>query len=685
MRVSLNWLKDYVPLKGSAESLSDLLTMAGLNVERLERTADDTIFEIEITTNRPDWLSHIGVAREIHAVTGSRFSIPPFQVKVQRESEKSFKISTPDANFCPYYSAVLLEGVEWGKTPEFMKKRLEACGIRSINLIVDITNYVLLEWGQPLHAFDADRLHGDKISARHAQSGEKIIAIDGINYELAKDDIVIADAKGPVAIGGVMGGKESEVSHKTKNVLLESAFFAPSRIRATARRLGLGSESSYRFERKVDPAGVDQARERAIYLITKYARVKRISSVFKGGKPPVKSAKILLQYSEIKKILGIEIPQAKVKSYLNRLGLRVSGKGKKISAQAPSFRADLLRPIDLIEEIARLYGYNKIPETLPLMSPIEPRINPILALEQQVRSLCTSFGFYEAVSFSLVETAPFDQLGLYPNDRTRLVNPRNKELSLMRPNLLSGLAQAVRRNLAVGETDVRLFEVGNRYLDSGNQLPKEERMLGFILSGEGRLNWIEKKRQVSFYDIKGIVEELLSQIGVQSIEAKEDTRSIFQAGEGISLLVKNEQIGCYGSLSDKVRKIYDIEKSTFYAEFSLEKILTLIKKDSSISEIPKFPFSPRDLTLILNEAVKAEAIIARIREMAGELASKIEVFDHFMGGQVPKGKKSLSFRIFYQAKDRTLQNEEVNQLHFSIIDSLHKSLGAELPKAKLET
>ncbi len=685
MKVSLNWLKDYVPIKGSAESLSELLTMAGLNVEKLERVKDDTIFEIEITTNRPDWLSHIGVAREIHAVTGSRFVIPPFQVKTQRRNDKSFKISIPDPNFCPYYSAVLLEGVEWGETPGFMKKRLEACGVRSVNLIVDITNYVLLEWGQPLHAFDAERLNGTEIFARRARTGERITAIDGVAYELAKEDIVIADSKGPVAIGGVMGGKESEVSEKTRDILLESAFFAPPRIRATARRLALGSESAYRFERKVDPASVDQARERAVYLIAKYARVKRISPVFKAGKPPIRSTKIALRHSEIKRILGIEIPKTEIKSYLSRLGLRVSQNGKTINVQVPSFRSDLSRPIDLIEEIARLYGYHQIPETLPVMSPIEPRVNPILVLEDQIRSVCVGFGFYEAVSFSLVESTSYDQLGLYSNERVRLVNPQNKELSLMRPNLLSGLAQAVRRNLSIGETDVRLFEVGNRYLDQDKQLPKEERVLALMLSGEGRLNWLDKKRQASFYDIKGTVEELLNQIGIESVEVQEDTNFIFQSGEGISLFVKGELIGYYGSLSDRVRKIYDIEKPVFYAEINLEKIPPLIRKSRSVVEIPKFPSSPRDLTLILSETVRAEAIMKEIRRMAGALAARIEVFDYFKGGQIPKGKKSLSFRIFYQAKDRTLQNEDVNQLHFSIIDSLHKSFGAELPKAKVAT
>ena len=533
MKVSLNWLKDYVLIKDSAEVLANRLTMAGLEVKKIDQASGDTILEMEITTNRPDWLSHLGVAREIHAITGGQFSIPPSEAKTKRTSENSFKVSIPDPDLCPYYSAVLLEEINWSATPDFMKKCLEACGIRSINLIVDITNYALLEWGQPLHAFDADRLQGNQITARRAHQGEKITAIDGVAYELAKNDLVIADSKGPVAIGGVMGGKDSEVNEQTKTILLESAFFAPASIRATARRLGLGSESSYRFERRVDPRGVDQARERAVYLISKYAHPKRISPSFQTGKLPVQEPKIKLAASELKRILGVNIPISKTKSYLSCLGLRVSVAGKVVTAKVPSFRSDLAQPVDLIEEVARLYGYDRIPETLPSMLPLEPRIDPILDLENRIRELCVSFGFQEAISFSLVDPSPFRELGFDQDQWIRLVNPQNKELNLMRPSLLSGLMQAVRRNLYMGETDIRFFEVGNRYVqEKGN--PKEERMVSFVISGEGRLNWLEKKRSASFYDLKGAVEKLMSQIGLESFSTQLATNSIYQRGEGIS-------------------------------------------------------------------------------------------------------------------------------------------------------
>lgn len=678
MKISLNWLKDYVHIKGSAESVSHFLTTAGLKVEQLEHLQDDTIFQIEVTTNRPDWLSHLGVAREVHAVTGNRFAFPPFKIKSNGKTEKVFKISIPDRELCPYYSAVLLEDVKWGKTPDFMKKRLEACGIRSINLIVDITNYVLLEWGQPLHAFDAGRLRGNEISARCARAGEKIIAIDGMTYDLVKGDIVIADANGPIAIGGVMGGRDSEVTEKTKNILLESAFFAPTFIRRTARRLGLGSESSYRFERRVDPKGVDQARDRAVYLISKYAQVGKISRVFRSGALSSKEPRITLQRSEVKRILGVDVSQTQIKSILTRLGLRVTGTASMIRASVPSFRStDLKRPIDLIEEVARIYGYDRIPETLPSLTPVEPIVDPILIAEKKARELCVGLGFQEIITYSIVEGSIVQEQGI------RLINPKNKELNLMRPDLLHGIAQTIHRNFFAGQNDFWLFEIGNRYIAKDQKLPKEERLLALAVSGEGRSNWVENKRPNTLYDLKGAIRQLLVRFGLNhQIEDLPFSSFIYKEGEALSLNKGTHKLGSYGTLSDQVRKRYDLDKPVYYAEMSLEALAQYQTSELEVKDLPKYPSSPRDLTLILDESIQAEQIFKQVKDLGGTLVSSVDVFDYFKGGQIPEGKKSLSFRIFYRAEDRTLQNEEVNQLHFSIIDSLHQSLGAELPKGK---
>lgn len=682
MRVSLDWLKDMVAVKGSAEKIAHDLTMAGLEVKKVFSLDRDAVLETEVTTNRPDWLSHIGVARELHAISGARFSLPPHENKIVRKSERSVTISIQDRELCTYYSACILEGIEPVDTPREIKERLENCGIRPVHFLVDVTNYVLLEWGQPLHAFDLDQLHGSHIAARRAHTGEHITSINGKVYELTEDDLVIADEKGPVAIAGVMGGKESEVGRHTKNILLESAFFAPFTVRKTSRHFALASESSYRFERRVDPAGVDEARERAIYLIRKYANPKRVSRVFCAGRPPISKINITLPLREIKKVLGVGIPPAQAKTYLTRLGLRVSGGKSSIGVSVPSFRSDLTRPVDLIEELARLYGYGRIPETLPLVAPLEPRVDPLLALEEKTRGLCTGLGLDEVITYSFVESRPYEMAG-YPKDRwVKLINPQNKELNLMRPSLLTGLAAVTQKNMYVGRDRVWIFEIGNRYLSARTrELPVEERTLALAISGSARDNWLEKPRQVNFYDLKGVVDTFLSRAGIREFRTEEASDSVFRAGKGIAVLADGAKLGVYGELSDQMKRFFDIEKPVFAAEFNLQELLRLCQGSTAVADLPRFPPSPRDLTLILPERARSETVMDRIEQLGRGLIQDIKPFACFHGEKLPKGKKSLSYRILYQSLERTLQNDEVNTLHFDIIRTLETEFGASLPSA----
>ena len=683
MKASLNWLKDIVSVRGSAEKIAYDLTMAGLEVKKTYAMDHDVMLETEITTNRPDWLSHLGMARELHAISGARFSIPPHENKVSRTSEKTITISIGDKELCPYYSACILEGVEAVETPKEIREKLELCGIRSINFLVDVTNFVLLEWGQPLHAFDLDRLEGSTIAARRAETGEKMTAIDGKQYELSADDLVIADENGPVAIAGVMGGKKTEVNRSTKNILLESAFFAPFTVRKTSRRFALVSESSYRFERRVDPKGVDEARERAIYLIRKYAHPKRVSRVFAAGKAPVSKIKISLTFQEVKRILGIKIPAGKIKTLLGRLGLNVTAGKTSIRAEVPSFRADLTRPIDLIEEVARLYGYQRIPDTLPSVSPLEPHTDPLLLLEEKTRELSTGLGLDEILTYSLTESKCYEAAGFSKENWVKLINPQNKELNLMRPSLLGGLAAAVRKNIYAGRNSIWVFEIGNRYLSRPKQeLPTEERMLAVAVSGFARENWLEQPRQANFYDLKGIVETFLLRAGVTEIRTEEAKDTFFCKGKGLSASSGSTLIGSYGELSEQARNCFDLERPVFFAELSLTKLLAcLARSPKVVQDLPKFPPSPRDLTLILPEEIRSEAIVSRIEQLGRGLIQNIEPFAYFRGEKLPKGKKSLSYRIFYQSLERTLQNEDVNNLHFSIVDALSKDFGAQLPKS----
>src|SRR3989338_4622162 len=684
MKLSLNWLKDYVSVKDSPETIARGLTMAGLEVKSSKPAGPDAVFEIEITTNRPDWLSHIGVAREIHAAMGGKFSLPPAENKIPRTKNDTLTVTIPepDRKMCPYYSACLLEDVEWQDTPAFIKERLEACGIRSINFPVDITNFVLLEIGQPLHAFDFDKLSGGQIYARRAHSGEKLVAIDGKTYDLEPADLIIADNEKPVAIGGVMGGQESEVNDRTRNILLESAFFEPSVVRKSPRRLKLVSESSYRFERRVDPRTVDWGRERAVYLFRKYAKVGRVSLVCSVGKLPINEPSVKFEYNLLKKAVGIDIPPNKVNGYFSRLGLKVLKKTKTgVTVKIPSFRSsDLTRPVDLVEEVARLYGYDRIPETLPKMFPMKPVVNPMLALEKRVRTLSNALGLFETVTFSLVDPVPYERLGLNKSQWVQLINPQNKEWTLMRPTFLSSMIQVVEKNLNAGETSIRIFEIGNRYLlQNPVELPHEERMLAMAMSGEASEHWLEPKRKISFYDLKGAVEEILKQLAIRAVFKPIDRDSIFESGMGMNVEIEGQMTGYFGLLSKKVQALFGIEQPVLYAELSLEKMVPFSDRLRAMEELPKFPASPRDLTMIVSDSVRSEEMIEHIQKQGGILIKKVEVFDCFKGKKIPEGKKSLSYRIIYQAEDRTLQNEEVNQLHFAIVEFLRKTCGAELP------
>jgi phenylalanyl-tRNA synthetase beta chain len=696
MKVSFDWLKDYVQVKLTPEVTAEKLTMAGLEVKKVEMVGTDSILETEVTTNRPDWLSHIGVAREIHAITGSKFKLPETKYKSSETTSEKFEVVIPksDLDLCPYYSACLLEGVSWNETPDFMKQRLEACQVRSINFPVDVTNFVLLEMGQPLHAFDANLLIGKTVYARRAKMGEKITAIDGLEYALEGNDLIIADEKGAIAIGGVMGGKRSEVNDKTNSILLESAFFAPSAVRKTSHRLKLASESSYRFERRVDPGAVDAARERAVYLFTKYGNVKRISKVFRAGKLPLNTKRVSLLMDELEKVLGASISKNKTGDFLSRLGMSVKNQKNGVSVSVPSFRADITQPADLIEEVARLEGYDKIQETLPEIVPAKPVKNKLLCIGEEARNLCMSLGMSECVTFSLTNPAVLESIklksssenlfGLQTGSWVRLRNPQNKEWTLMRPTLLPSLLDVVRRNYYAGEKSVKLFEVANRYVKSnGDDLPKEELMIGIAVSGEARANWLERKRSAGFFDLKGRLEELLDRLGFEGkYQASNDNQSIFESEQGVRVDVDGTTVGYYGSVSQEIAKIFDIEKPVYFAEINLKALSLVEKSAKTVEELPKYPSSPRDLTLIMPDSVIAESVAARVLALGKNLIQQVEVFDVFKGGKIPADKKSVSFSVVYQSRERTLENEEVNRLHFSIVETIEREFHAESPKAQ---
>ena len=681
MKVSTNWLKDFVTLAPPLERLAERLTLAGLEVKKIEPRSDlkDTVFEVEVTTNRPDWLSHWGVAREIHAVENTGLKTPPFQNPAHRPMPSGWKLDLREAEGCPYYTACLIEGVQMVETPDWMRNRLSACGVRSVNLVVDITNYVLLEIGQPLHAFDADLITGSEVVIRRAKPGEAFTAINGTRCSLSAEDLVIADRSRPVALAGVMGGSESEVSARTRNILLESAFFHPRWVRKTSLRHGLGSESSYRFERRVDPEGVDIGSERAAYLFRELACPRNLSAVLKAGrKPTLEKSRIHLSLEQVRKILGMEVKPHEVHSALTRLALEVRSENPgNWVVGIPSYRPDLVRPVDLVEEVARINGYEKVPEVLPERSPVEAADHPLRELEERTRNFFAGQGLYETVTFSLVTRRACEAGGFDLRDSAEINNPIHQELTVLRPSFGPSLTDVAACNERLGARSVAIFEVGNLYSRKGRGGPVlEQSSLGVLLAGSKEAAWSDPKRPFNFFDVKGLLENYFESIGIVKYSFQPWRTTYLAEEEAGEIKVDGERIGLLGALAEGSVKEWDLHTRAFFAEINLEVLLPRVPRDRKCGGLPRFPAIGRDLSVIVDEKVTVGEISDFIAHLGKGLIRAADLFDLFRGGRIPAGQKNLAFRLTYQSLERTLLSEEIQKLHEGIAAEVAKKFQA---------
>ncbi len=672
MKISTDWLKDFVDLKPPIPDHALALTEAGLEVEAIEKSASgDTVFQVEVTTNRPDWLSHWGVARELSAIHGSSLAKPKIadEKKISRTPPPGWKIISKDLEACSYYTGVLIEGISERKIPEFIQRRLESCGLRSINLIVDITNYVLLELGQPLHAFDADVLAGQQIVVRRARKDEKLTAISGAVLNLAEQDLVIADSEKALALAGVMGGKDSEITTNSRNVFLEAAHFQPRMVRDSARRHQLSTDSSYRFERRVDPFLVDLARLRALYLIQEYAKPRHVSGVIQAGQKP-NPVLTTLHLSEdfVNSTLGSEIKTNQISSALNRLGLDVKTVSPKTWKVAiPSFRADLTRPIDLVEEVARLYGFSNIQEKLPILIPGAVSIRPERLIQKHLREIMVGAGFNETVTFSLISGQGLSEDNLA--SMVRLKNPLQAGLEWMRPALLPSLLQVVHNNLRHGADEIALFEIANVYQREGKEVT-EEKSIGFVLTGKVQSGkWLDKAREASYFDLKGLMQRIFLKAGITGVSwEKEDVLGLMPSVSE-KIRAGKKEIGYAGQVSPAWMKIWDIQVPVFYGEIRIAA-LTADMSRKVYKDIPKYPAMERDLSMMVPEQVYCGQVIQDIQSAGGQLVQDIQLFDLFQGGRIPKGYKNFSYRLTYISPERTLTAEEIDALHSKIAQIL---------------
>lgn len=648
----------------------------------------DWVFDISITPNRSDCTCVLGVAREIAALTGKRLKKP--QIKIDETGpaiENLTSVTILDPLGCPRYSAGLIQNIEIGSSPFWMRYRLYLSGVRSINNVVDVTNYVMLETGQPLHAFDYRRLRENRIIVRRALDGEVFTTLDGSTHTLNSENLMICDGERAVALAGIMGGLNSEIFAGTKDVLIESAFFDPLTIRKGSKRLGLSTEASYRFERGADIEGTPYALIRSVSLISGLAGGENATGLIDNYPKPYASPVIGLRVDKANRLLGTAISKDTIIRLLNALELDVEDVSEnELRVKPPSFRVDITREVDIIEEIARLNGYENIPVTYPSIRPSEEVPNPLLILRDQVRSAMVGFGFNEVITYAFISPDSADILGADDESHLRsfvkLLNPLSVDQSVMRTSLLPGLLAMVKNNIANNEKELKLFEWGKIFIHKENdQLPVEKTFLAAIINGlYQQKTWHSEERQVDFYDIKGAIEALLKELGLRDPVFKNDGKFPgYDPNLSSGIYCSDALIGQTGRVSLKIMEAYDLKNEGAYIfELDIEQVLKSIPLKKSFQTFSKFPAVYRDISMIFSRQLESARILEIIKREGGELIESVRIFDFYEGDKVDPYEKALAFSICYRSNQGTLDGAEVNRIHEAIIGRIVQETGGRL-------
>lgn len=692
MRASFDWLKELIDIDLPAHEAAHVLTMAGLEVESLEEVEKDVImdvgvarkdyvFEVNVTPNRPDCLSLLGIARELSALTGKPLRFP--EHGTEEGAPTDFSVEILDEGLCRRYAGRVIRGVSPAESPEWMKKRLEHCGIRAINNIVDITNYVLLEFGHPLHAFDLDTLKGKTIKVGKAGKGAVITTIDGVERSLPEDALLIWDAERPVAVAGVMGGAETEVTASTRDVFLESAWFRPESVRRTSKALGLQTESSYRFERGTDMENLDAALDRAVHLILKIAGgwAERKIDVYPARFSP---AVIRVSSGKVNRVLGTDLSTADITGLLEKLDIPVKdATDDGFKALQPPHRPDLQTDIDIIEEVARLYGYDRIPTAMPGPEMSAATVSPRHALLQAVKETLRKEGFHDAINYSFMNDRYLDLLDLPRDDRRRrcveIKNPLRTEDAHLRTMLLPSLLENYIYNISRGVKDIKLYEVARVFEKTEDTLPTERLSLGAIFS-TSRAPSLYSEPTEGFYLMKGTLESVLDALRVPDCSFMPGTEPYLHPGKSADISIGGEKTGCLGVVSPEVMERLEVKSAqeVLVFEVDIEKLMSHAPRGTSYRTVPRFPAVERDIAIVLDEDFKAADVIRLIEDCSSEFTEEVTVFDSYRGKNIPEGKKSLAFSIRYRSPERTLTDEEVDGIHQGIVERLVRETGGEI-------
>ncbi len=671
MKISLTWLKEYISIKISPEKLAGKLTMAGLEVERIARAVGgDTHFELEVTPNRPDCLNYLGIARELSAIFNLSLKFP--KIKSCKLPKQKTNITIEDPKSCFRYIGTLIQNVNIAPSPNWLKRHLASMGSRAINNVVDLTNFCLFETGQPLHAFDFDKLHGGKIIVRRAKPGETLVTIDGIERKLDPSILVIADADRPVAIAGIMGGKATEVTASAKNILLESAYFDPVIIRRGARSLGLSSDSSYRFERGVDQSGAPNGSARAAALILALAGGS--ISAYRDlllSKEKLTKKEIRLSLEQINARLGATLTSKQCQNVLEKLGCRVTlGHKKFLHVVPPGFRNDLKCEVDLIEEIARVIGYDRLPLSLPQIRISSLARNSQRNFKQKLSTILISQGFQEVITYTMIDRKALSKTKLDFLQALEVKNPLSREQEIMRPSLWPGLLTTIQLNMNRGQKDLRLFEIGKEY-----SLDGEKEVLALCLIGRSSADWRRARQEAGFYDLKGVAESLLGK--EQEISFAPMEHAIFKSAQCARILGDGQPLGVLGLVSEAVLNQWDIKyKNIYLAEFNISAVCNISLRVKEYRPIPEYPAMTRDVSLAVKHEISFEQIRQIIIRHGTEFLTSVKFLEQYLGEKLPAGYRGLVFSLTFQAADKTLREEAVSSIHDQICQALVSELGA---------
>lgn len=642
---------------------------------------DDEVLELGLTPNRADCLSMLGVAYEVAAILGREVKLPETDLQAASEKASDYVTVKVDANEDnPLYVAKLIKNVKIGPAPLWMQTRLMSAGIRPHNNVVDITNYILLEYGQPLHAFDYDRLGSKEILVRRAQDGEKFVTLDDAERTLTADHLVITNGTEPVALAGVMGGANSEVTSDTTTVLLESAYFSGAVVRKASKDHGLRSEASARFEKGVDPNRVRVAGERAAYLMAKYAGGEVLEGTSEVDTLTVEPAVVSISLEKINRVIGTELTVEEVKDIFARLQFAITVEDDLITVTAPTRRGDIKIEEDLIEEVARLYGYDNIPKTLPIGSTTPGKLSDYQEKRRVVRQYLEGVGLYQAVTYSLTSEEKAAQFALEKRDFIRLAMPMSEDRSVLRLSILPQLLEVVKYNSARQNDSIGVYETGAVFLANGNEvLPEEHEHLAGAVTGLWHSHsWQGEKKPVDFYVVKGILEGLFAKLGltenVTYVQAKVDQ---MHPGRTAEILLNGESIGFVGQVHPTMQKELDL-KDTYVFELSLKAVLGADTAPLQYESIPRFPSITRDIALVVNKETVSGALKDIILSAGGQLLKEVHVFDLYEGDKMEEGKKSIAFSLKYVDPERTLTDEEVTKVHTQVLETLKEQAGAVL-------